>query len=159
MNPDSLITKLAEARLTESVDPDILAVFREALRLGIGSVTLHFSGSGDSGDLNDTTISDLDGKDLYNMIFDKVERGPNSYTYEPRPNPVWTPEHDVFLSKMDDFFYNSIGEKIDWDWYNNDGGGGSATVNFVTGAVDISGYYNTQVATDGVCYNMLKEEE
>lgn len=154
-----LTIKLAKARLTDSVDAELAAIFQEALRLGVGAVEYVFSGSGDSGDINSTTLKNFDHADLSPNLYTKVQDGPHSYHFESSENPAWTPDHEAFESKLNHFFDDYISDRIDWDWYNNEGGGGTAVVDFQTGQVDISGYFYVQSEADGVCYNIFGEEE
>lgn len=77
--------------------------------LGVESVEISFSGSGDSGDLDDVSFYKAEGK---YVNYDEV----NS-------NPIYKEAQDELLS-------DEMAEYIDYaiegaDWYNNDGGFGT----------------------------------
>ena len=169
MNPQitkasELSVKLASKRITEEVEPEILSIFQRALKLGIQGVEFEFSGSGDSGDLQETALVrsyDEDGDPEYHFgsTIHKEVKLDNGTRMEAVANPAWTPEHEQFEKDLVDFFHNDLSDRIDWDWYNNEGGGGDIKVNFTTGHVEISGYYYAQHDADGVEFNLLGEEE
>jgi hypothetical protein len=50
------------------------------------------------------------------------------------------------MSKQQKEWYRDIvsyfAEQANWDWYNNEGGGGTVEVDLETGEWDVSGYYN-----------------
>jgi len=138
---NDITIKLATKRITESVAPEILSFFTRANKLGVDGVDFEFSGSGDSGDLQDTTLWTLDEKGEEESFSEGTE------------------EHNTFENDLCTLFNDHLIDRIDWDWYNNEGGGGTIKVNFKTGAVEISGYYYSQSDADGVEFNILGEEE
>jgi hypothetical protein len=129
--------KIAEARLTESCDPDTLQLFTLANKCGVTRAEIDFSGSGDSGEVNDSV--------LY--------RG-DEYVKD---------HHDEDVGKLDSllnaYFHEHLSDRIGWDWYNNEGGGGQVTIHFTTGQIEISGYYYTQCDADGETFNIFETEE
>lgn len=62
--------------------------------------------------------------------------------------PILTKEHKTFYDEVVDYFSEN---HVDWDWCNNEGGGGRIDIDLVTGEWFVTGYYNemSQVDADG----------
>jgi hypothetical protein len=156
MSNSTIETTLAKARLLDQLDPDTHKLFLLASKLGITHVEISFSGSGDSGDINETEL--YRGSEIVSSSgsYGPVnERGFSEWA----DNPDWTPDHQRLEDLCREYFNQNLSDRVDWDWYNNDGGGGDIKVNFTTGHVEISGYYYAQHDADGVEFNLLGEEE
>lgn len=128
--------KIAEAKLRETCDPETLQLFALANKCGVTRAEIDFSGSGDSGDVNDTTMY----------------RGEE-----------YVKDHNEDEKKLDsllnEYFHDQLSDRIGWDWYNNEGGGGSVTIDFVSGQIEISGYYYTPHDADGETFNIFETKE
>lgn len=128
----------------------VVDLFILAYRAKVGSATLEFSGSGDSGDYDGSTLYDLAG---------------NNVPLHVSKDGVWvdalTPEHKALDEALSKWFDDNSSNLIDWDWYNNEGGGGEIAIDFSTGKVDVSGYYNVQEThdADGNTFNILGLED
>ena len=66
---------------------------------------VQYSGGGDDGCLDDVEFFDVNGK------------------------PIKTLDEGKFMSEMDDYIYELIGNQVHYDWINNEGGYGCLTVN------------------------------
>ena len=156
MSNSTIETTLAKARLLGQLDPDTRKLFLLASELGITRVEISFSGSGDSGDINDTELyrgsEIVSSRGWYGPV---NERGVNEWV----GNPDWTPDHQRLEDLSQEYFNQNISDRVDWDWYNNDGGGGSCDIEFTTGKVHLSGWVLTPVDVDGASFNLLGEEE
>lgn len=58
----------------------------------------------------------------------------------------WDDQHENPL--VQHLFNFLMEKKVNWDWYNNDGGGGSITWDIKENVIEISGYWNETVSTD-----------
>jgi hypothetical protein len=175
MKPD-LLQKIAKARMTESVEPDIIEMFLLAHKLGITHAECGFNGGGDSGDfdnprfyaekqvqIKETTSGDpLPEKDWFfeTRLVPFGDRVYSNETSQWTDNPKWSDEH-VRLSQMVKDRADAWVESTGTDWYNNDGGGGEFNIDFTTGAVDGHVYQNETVSTttDNLDANLLGDEE
>ena len=81
----------------------------------IEMIQIDFAGSGDSGNIDDKTYYDAD-----NMIVKDI-----------------TDEQD---SLMEDIADHILSSHYQYDWYNNDGGGGKLTINLKEKSWTIDGY-------------------
>jgi hypothetical protein len=72
---------------------------------GVTSVEIRYDGGGDSGQVEDV--------EFY---------GPNGYTTEPS---------DKFEGDLQDLAYHILEQHYDYDWYNNDGGYGTITIELI----------------------------
>ena len=173
---ESLPARLVEARLRESPDARNLEAMVLANKLGILQAKVEFSGSNDSGDTYDATLfrkrRDDDAKVPWRgdeqeeliimsdrkMVYVTDERGNMSGHTE--PNEEWTDAHKRLTALVDEI----AGDKIDAcgvDWYNNEGGGGHVSIDFVTGAAEVYVYQNeTRVCNEETAeFNLLDGEE
>jgi len=128
-------------------------LFSMARKLRVDGVRYEFSGSCDSGDLNDV------------ILFVRVgeEEEPLSRTCKSEDqwgsNPNWTEDHNTLLQLCHTYFDSHLSERIGWDWYNNEGGGGEILLNFRSGEVKISGYYMVEESVEQSAFNLLKTME
>jgi hypothetical protein len=156
MSNSTIETSLAKARLLDQLDPDTHKLFLLASELGITCVEISFSGSGDSGDINDIELyrgsENVNPRGWYGPI---DERGVREWG----DNPDWTPDHQRLEGLSQEYFNENLSDRVDWDWYNNDGGGGRCLIEFTTGEVSLSGWVMTPVDVDGTSFNLLGEEE
>lgn len=58
----------------------------------------------------------------------------------------WDKRMDHALVKH--FFSHLLETKVTWDWYNNDGGGGTIEWNLQEDVISITGYWNEMVSND-----------
>ena len=79
-------------------------------KLGIATVRASFNGSGDSGEIYDTSFVKED-------------------------DTLVEPDKDV-----DNWWVGYVSESIPFDWYNNEGGWGEVTLNVSEGKMDIDGH-------------------
>lgn len=57
----------------------------------------------------------------------------------------WDQEHeDLFVMNL---FQHLLDHKVNFDWYNNEGGGGTIEWDLTTDTITIDGYYNETVQT------------
>jgi hypothetical protein len=57
----------------------------------------------------------------------------------------WDDEHDNACVMT--LFNHLLNNVVTWDWYNNDGGGGTISWDLATNTINIEGYYNETVQT------------
>ena len=108
------------AKLSQQILP-ILVKLKDK---GINKIEITFSGSGDSGDIDDIIYYDINGKYYYSsqMIDD-------SYI------------NDQEYSLLQNDCYDFIDDAIEGaDWYNNDGGYGRVTINLDDKTWRVDGY-------------------
>lgn len=116
---------------------------------GITKVDIRYSGSGDSGDIEEFTyyvgqkevkLEDLVVDPL--KIADRVGKNASANLKGKKTKPIT--EHQFDLPPQD-VIENALGEAtklIDGDWYNNEGGQGNIIINTKTGKVEINAEYN-----------------
>ena len=100
--------------------------------MGGRSVVVNFDGGGDSGNIEYVGLLDQEGKviDLTNATFDwhekssQFEAGKWYVRYTPKPN---MPVSDILQAICEDAL-----DDAGHDWYNNDGGYGSLTIDLTT---------------------------
>lgn len=81
-------------------------------KYGITAIEAEFNGGGDSGEIEDITYySDIECK---NPVKDKPENGTDA----------------IIIGLLDEYLDNT-----GYDWYNDDGGYGSITLNLITGDI------------------------
>jgi hypothetical protein len=100
------------AKLSQQILP-ILVKLKDK---GINKIEITFSGSGDSGDIDDLIYYDINGKYYYSR-----EMVGNSYMTDH--------EYDLLQSDCYDFIDDAIEGA---DWYNNEGGFGNITLDLDT---------------------------
>lgn len=150
MSNPTININLAKARLLNRLDDETRELFQLASKLNITQAEISFSGSGDSGDINDTSLYN-DEKE----VSPRGDYGPEGGWAE---NPNWSTDHQMLEDLSQKYFDNKIADRVDWDWYNNDGGGGTCRIYFDTGEVELSGWVLSQVDVDGTSFNLLGEE-
>jgi hypothetical protein len=102
-------------------------------------IKVRFSGSGDSGDIDDYELVDSEGEStLKNLPVDSVTASWIA------PNP-------------DDFLHGFLSTHVQCDWYNNEGGGGELSFDLKTGEVEVNSYYyeRFETACDPVTVQLL----
>jgi len=105
------------AKLSQQVLP-ILVKLKDK---GINKLEINFSGSGDSGDIDDIIYYDINGKHHYSS-----EMVQDSYI------------NDQEYTLLQNDCYEFIDEAIEGaDWYNNDGGFGDITIDLDTMTADV----------------------
>ena len=120
---------------------------------------LYFSGSGDSGDLQDVLLY-VKADEEYSL-FAESEAANEDGKWVRKVNPLWTPDHTRLVKLLETLFDSELSDKIGWDWYNNEGGGGTCEINFPTGDVGISGHFYSmeEHSADGCSFNIFGEEK
>ena len=94
---------------------------------GIAEIIINFSGSGDSGDIDEVEYIDMNG----NSPWQQGYQGPENSTEN--DNHI----RDLFYEKVDDEACKH------GDWVNNEGGYGSFKINTSTGAFELEYYQRT----------------
>jgi hypothetical protein len=112
----------------------------EARALGVTSINAEFSGGGDEGSINSPVFTG----------------GPIQELADKEGLSITGFETDA-KSMVEDF----ISAHINFDWYNNEGGGGDITINVETGEIEITGYYYEQTCVEvpAVTVNVFKNPE
>ena len=92
-----------------------------------------FDGSGDSGDITEI------------VAFDKKDR--------------WKSEVSLDFAGVPDFLYDLIAHHVTCDWVNNDGGGGSITIDLTDFTMNVSSFYRevTDCDLDDINLNLTNE--
>ena len=85
---------------------------------GVTHVEINYSGSGDSGSIEDVYIST--SKDYNREESDRL--------------------HAIFGAELQDLGYHILENHYSWDWYNNEGGYGSVNIDVKTSDISINGY-------------------
>lgn len=123
-----------------------------AMRLGITSIEVIFAGYGDSGSVEEIRIEGIDVEALKKLavtpeVTQVQWREPNDKicTTEYRPRDVIANMHEWIERWCN--HHATDDDRITWDWYNNDGGGGTITFYPMEGRFEVSGYYNETVQT------------
>ena len=114
-------------------------VLTQLRTLGVSQVEVSFSGGGDSGSIDKADCVDANGKriELPTTKFD-WPRERTSYTGD-AANP-WKREtytDKLTLEQILEALTNDALEEQNLDWYNNDGGQGSLTIDFTQSPPDI----------------------
>ena len=84
---------------------------------GVTHVEINYSGSGDSGSVEDVYIT--------TSKYDKEEQDEL---------------HATFDGELQDLGYHILEHHYHWDWYNNEGGYGSVNIDVKTSEIFINGY-------------------
>lgn len=105
------------------MDSVIIESLRSFYKQGARVVVVHFSGSGDSGDI--WSIEYLGASKATPLPHIKVEED---------DTPKWR-----------DALYRYINETVTIDWYNNDGGGGCITFDLEAKTAEVASYWNETV--------------
>lgn len=98
-----------------------------------GSITIEYSGGGDSGRIDDIIIDDVlhTRESLEELLL------PREYGSEEKN---WM----AFITGWADHLTDSL----EYDWYNNDGGGGTITIEPQSGLIKVDAYYNEMQKVD-----------
>ena len=144
--------KVAKSRLLGTIDANIARMLTLAAALGVDRAEVSFDGSGDDGTVNAPELYTEDraiGGIWWNQVAGKYE-----------DNPAWAPDHEE-LSGLVREYAGKIIDGAQYDWYNNEGGGGSVTINLAEGTSSMSLYQNEVIRTNEEHHkqNMLGEEE
>ena len=116
---------------------------------GITKVTIRYSGSGDSGDIEEfnyfvgekeVKLEDLVADPL--KIADKVGKKASDNLKGKKTKPITHHEFDLPPQDIIESALNQSTDLIDGDWYNNEGGQGTITINCKTGKVEIDAEFN-----------------
>jgi hypothetical protein len=99
--------------------------------LGIKTVQVDFSGGGDSGDIDSAIALDAGGNhiDINKHVLDWPE---NSSRHDPDTNS-WITDTKIKAQPLDKILEQVTLDALDeagMDWYNNDGGQGTLTIDF-----------------------------
>ena len=142
------MSKTEKSKLQENIaklkligeDGEHAITMLEARALGITSINAEFSGGGDDGSINSPVFT---GGPIQELA-DKAGLSVTCFETDAK-NMV-----EAFISSH-----------VNFDWYNNEGGGGDVTINVETGEVEITGYYYEQtcVSVDPVKVNVFKNPE
>lgn len=122
-------TILVAAKL-RGEENSLLTYLASLYEQGVRLVRVHFSGGGDSGD--------IDSVDCYDDVETKQS-------------------HDKLADDFDedgfrDALHALITSKVTHDWYNNEGGGGEININLETCNLSVRSYYYETVEHDGDCF-------
>lgn len=98
---------------------------------GVAKAVAEYNGQGDSGDVEGVTLYDAEGGLVELPV---VEPSGRTARYMPRRSEL--------ESEIADFVANAI----PYDWYNNEGGYGDATIEVATGRCVIDGYKRVEHA-------------
>ena len=122
--------------------------------LGISRVAINYSGSGDSGQVNEVNAY-LVGDPRVVQDIDKIaaQHAPPDEISIKVSNKLLGQEDKELSAILEEFAYDAIEEANLSDWYNNDGGGGTMTLlveagkdsdeeECEAGALSIRHYYN-----------------
>ena len=94
-------------------------------------------------------LANLRDSNVYKVIIDYSGGGDDGcidYTeaFDSEDKRIETDQVKKTLDALDEFFYNLLSNHIEYDWVNNSGGNGSATLNVATLEVEINHYQNVQ---------------
>lgn len=123
------------ATLSEGSAHPLVRMCGALYNAGAREMTVEFSGSGDSGDVDDVYFRGEADAQLVEDV-----RASAYDVYDPDVMADW------------------LGEVVPIDWVNNDGGGGTATINLETLEVNISCYYYELEAHDGPPVSMRLDQ-
>lgn len=104
------------------------------LTAGVRYVAFDYDGSGDSGDVVSVSAHVDDGMTLV------LEEAQEELSATELSDEVSLDDH---LRPTLWSVARSSSDLLDYDWYNNEGGGGSAAIDLYTGAFVYEGYYRT----------------
>jgi hypothetical protein len=106
--------------------------------LGIKTVEVVFSGGGDSGDIDEVNV---DSNNTYiNLTAHQLDWPEESCRHDPDTN-AWITEVKVVTIPLDEVLKRVTNDALaasGLDWYNNDGGQGSLTIDFNKSPPEIS---------------------
>lgn len=117
-------------------------VLTQLRTLGVSTVEVSFSGGGDSGSIDAAYCTDANGKRI-ELPETKFDWPRERSTYVPHPNGRggdWKREtytEKLTLDQILKALTNDALEEQQLDWYNNDGGQGSLTIDFTQSPPDI----------------------
>ena len=94
-------------------DLEKAAFFSGLKDLGVEKLVAEYSGSGDSGSIDNVYAENTEGDHI---------------------------DLDDFRDRVEEFMYEILSRKYDYDWYNNDGGSGTVYFNINTLEYDVHGY-------------------
>lgn len=132
-----------------------------AQRLGLTYVEVAFSGAGDSGNIDGVAYEGISPEalkhipvtpELTAVVFNN-EHGEEitTVTWAPRqPKEVPPINMSTWVMQWCERFATED-ERVPWDWYNNDGGGGTIIFYPFEGRFETDGYYNETVVTGVEC--------
>jgi hypothetical protein len=159
MQDETTLKNLAKAKLLGSAKVEVQALFGLAYKLGVVKAEIEFSGSGDSGDIDEVNIYRKNGTAFEEIAPKKL----NPETDEFEVDPTYTDDHKTLEELVEKFFHENNPDYVQWDWYNDEGGSGRLTLWFDNGHVHVTGSYNEVVSHDAGAYTFnvlgLEEEE
>jgi len=102
--------------------------------LGISTITVEFSGSGDSGTIEDPYCLDADGKRI-DMPDETLEWVDYTSTFDPNHNgnSPWVRKATIRTMSLTNVLKELTNDALEQayiDWYNNDGGQGAFRIDF-----------------------------
>lgn len=124
------IAKACDADGSVAIRDRARLLIDESKKLGLKSVSATFSGSGDSGEISGIEFLNSSDKAIHRHKWNEKD---GSYTENTDvPRELW----ELASKVVDDL----VG-KLAGDWWNNDGGYGSVSVNLETGRADVTASY------------------
>jgi hypothetical protein len=123
----------------------ICAVLKQ---LAITQCTMQFDGGSDTGQLSDIELTGLHTEpefvpftpELVTVTLDGKRVCFNPFQHDRRP--------PTLKDWLRQWFYDVGTDLVEYDWCNNDGGGGMITILPEKGTVTLEGYYYEQVSND-----------
>lgn len=136
-------------------DSDLTYFCAVMRKLGVTSVKVAFSGSGDSGNVDEVTFDGI-MQDLKDVPIDQFptitfveENEQKTICYRHNP-PSWQTNGNSMASWAECWVsQHAVNDPyVDWDWYNNDGGGGEIIIEPFTNKITVDGYWNKVETTE-----------
>lgn len=108
---------------------DVLIALRSCT--GLLHIVVEFNGQGDSGQIDDIHLRGIADEDIKDMPLP-----PELAALFDEPRADMATVHKF----IETWCYDEIERIVDFDWYNNDGGGGTITIEPYTGLFKIDAY-------------------
>lgn len=115
----------------EVTTKDVLIALRSCT--GLLHIEVIFNGEGDSGQINDIHLRGIADEEIKDMPL------------PPELAALYDPSEAMAVTVqafIETWCYDEIQRVVDFDWYNNDGGGGTITIEPYTGLFKIDAYQN-----------------
>jgi len=98
---------------------------------------VEYHGSGDSGDHEEAIL-----------VYEEGSQGGDANDQSNNTHANYKQARDYLPVGLSSDLEEFIVNKVDYDWYNNDGGGGTAFINLADGHFGYEGYWNETVSHD-----------